>query len=104
MLHWRHRRLVAVDLWGRFSHWSYQLAVIYIPIIVYGVMVLPQKFPRTENAAAGLQRLLHSRQPLPENAIQPVIQVSKQIGEFRCHAALIRAGIELTGHQFVHRA
>ena len=39
---------------GRFGHWSYQLAVIYIPIIVYGVMVLPQKFPRTENAAVGI--------------------------------------------------
>jgi putative membrane-bound dehydrogenase-like protein len=39
---------------GRFSHWSYQLAIIYIPIIVYGVMVLPQKFPRTENAEVGI--------------------------------------------------
>jgi fucose permease len=39
---------------GRFSHWSYQLAVIYVPIIVYGVMVLPQKFPRTENAEVGI--------------------------------------------------
>ena len=40
---------------GRFSHWSYQLAIIYIPIIVYGVMVLPQKFPRTENAEVIMQ-------------------------------------------------
>ncbi|HZI27039.1 MAG TPA: PVC-type heme-binding CxxCH protein [Gemmatimonadaceae bacterium] len=39
---------------GRFGNWSYQLAIIYIPIIVYGVMVLPQKFPRTENAAVGI--------------------------------------------------
>ena len=39
---------------GRFSHWPYQLAVIYIPIIVYGVMVLPQQFPRTENAQVGI--------------------------------------------------
>ena len=39
---------------GRFGHWSYQLAIIYIPIIVYGLMVLPQKFPRTENAAVGI--------------------------------------------------
>jgi putative membrane-bound dehydrogenase-like protein len=39
---------------GRFGHWSYQLAVIYVPIIVYGVMVLPQRFPRTENAAVGI--------------------------------------------------
>ncbi len=38
----------------RFSHWSYQLAVIYIPILIYGVMVLPQRFPRTENAEVGI--------------------------------------------------
>jgi putative membrane-bound dehydrogenase-like protein len=39
---------------GRFGHWSWQLAVIYIPIIIYGFMVLPQKFPRTENAQVGI--------------------------------------------------
>ena len=39
---------------GRFSHWSWQLAVIYVPIIVYGIMVLPQRFPRTENAEVGI--------------------------------------------------
>jgi putative membrane-bound dehydrogenase-like protein len=39
---------------GRFGHWSYQLALIYIPILIYGVMVLPQRFPRTENAQVGI--------------------------------------------------
>ena len=39
---------------GGLGYWPYQLAVIYIPILIYGVMVLPQRFPRTENAAAGL--------------------------------------------------
>ena len=39
---------------GRFGNWPYQLAVIYIPILVYGAMVLPQKFPKTENAEAGI--------------------------------------------------
>lgn len=39
---------------GFFFHWTFQLAIIYIPIIIYGVMVLPQKFPKTENAEAGL--------------------------------------------------
>jgi fucose permease len=39
---------------GRFGYWPYQLAVIYIPIVVYGVLVLPQQFPRTENAEAGI--------------------------------------------------
>jgi putative membrane-bound dehydrogenase-like protein len=39
---------------GSLARWPYQLAMIYIPILVYGVMVLPQKFPKTENAEAGL--------------------------------------------------
>jgi len=45
----------ALTSWGgRFAHWPYQLAVIYAPMLLYGVMVLPQKFPPTENAQAGL--------------------------------------------------
>ena len=39
---------------GMIQHWTFQLAIIYIPIAIYGVMVLPQKFPKTENAEAGL--------------------------------------------------
>jgi len=39
---------------GRFGYWLYQLAVIYLPILVYGTLVLPQQFPVTENAAAGI--------------------------------------------------
>jgi len=39
---------------GKFAAWPYQLAVIYIPVVIYGVMVLPQSFPKTENAEAGL--------------------------------------------------
>src|SRR5918993_2875199 len=39
---------------GRLAHWPYQLAVLYIPILVYGALVLPQHFPKTENAAAGI--------------------------------------------------
>jgi len=35
-------------------HWSFQLGIIYIPIIIYGVMVLPQKFPKTEYGESGL--------------------------------------------------
>ncbi|MGQ0702477.1 MAG: PVC-type heme-binding CxxCH protein [Gemmatimonadales bacterium] len=45
----------ALATWGgRFGNWPWQLAVIYLPILVYGTMVLPQPFPKTENAAAGL--------------------------------------------------
>ena len=39
---------------GGLARWPYQLAVIYVPILVYGYMVLPQRFPKTENAEAGL--------------------------------------------------
>ncbi|NBB80027.1 MAG: MFS transporter [Verrucomicrobia bacterium] len=39
---------------GLFFHWTFQLAIIYVPIIIYGLLVLPLKFPKTENAEAGL--------------------------------------------------
>jgi fucose permease len=39
---------------GRFGYWPYQLAVIYIPILIYGALVLPQRFPKTENAEVGI--------------------------------------------------
>src|SRR5688572_20032837 len=45
----------ALSTWGgRFAAWPYQLGVIYLPILVYGVMVLPQRFPKTENAEMGI--------------------------------------------------
>lgn len=39
---------------GSLAHWTVQIGVIYIPILVYGYMVLPQRFPPTENTQAGL--------------------------------------------------
>lgn len=39
---------------GPLGYWPWQLAVIYLPILVYGTLVLPQPFPKTENAAAGI--------------------------------------------------
>jgi putative membrane-bound dehydrogenase-like protein len=39
---------------GSFGRWPYQLGVIYLPILVYGSMVLPQRFPKTENAEVGI--------------------------------------------------
>jgi fucose permease len=45
----------ALSTWGgRFGAWPYQLAVLYVPMLVYAVMVLPQTFPKTENAEQGL--------------------------------------------------
>jgi fucose permease len=39
---------------GGFGRWPYQLAVIYIPLLVYGAILFGQSFPKTENAAAGV--------------------------------------------------
>lgn len=36
------------------GHWTWQIGIIYIPILIYGAMLLPQKFPRTETAEAGI--------------------------------------------------
>ena len=35
-------------------HWTFQLGIIYIPILIYGYLVLPQKFPKTEYGESGL--------------------------------------------------
>jgi fucose permease len=39
---------------GGLGRWPFQLAIIYIPILIYGIMVLPQRFPKTENAEVGM--------------------------------------------------
>jgi fucose permease len=39
---------------GGLGHWTFQLGVIYLPILLYGWLVLPQRFPVTENTEAGL--------------------------------------------------
>lgn len=36
------------------GHWTFQMAIVYIPILTYGAMVLPEKFPKTELAEAGI--------------------------------------------------
>lgn len=44
-----------LDTWGgSFAQWPYQIGVIYLPILVYGAMVLPREFPKTENAEHGI--------------------------------------------------
>ena len=45
----------ALNNWGGpLSYWPYQIGFIYLPVLVYGAMVLPQRFPKTENAEVGL--------------------------------------------------
>lgn len=36
------------------GHWTFQIAIVYIPILLYGALVLPEKFPKTETAEAGI--------------------------------------------------
>jgi putative membrane-bound dehydrogenase-like protein len=82
---------------GRFSHWSYQLAIIYIPIIVYGVMVLPQKFPRTENAEVGIPVGEMFRHTLTNPFFllmitMMAITTSMELGPMRWVPAVLQAG------------
>jgi len=42
--------LGAIDL----GHWTVHIGVMYIPIFIYGAMLLPLKFPKTETAEAGV--------------------------------------------------
>ena len=45
----------AMSNWGGpLRYWPFQLALIYIPILLYGWLLLPRQFPKTENAQAGL--------------------------------------------------
>jgi len=37
-----------------FGHWTAQIAVVYIPILIYGWLLFPRKFPKTEIAEAGI--------------------------------------------------
>jgi len=38
---------------GFMYHWTFQVGIIYIPILIYGYLVLPQKFPKTEYGESG---------------------------------------------------
>ncbi|MDZ7691162.1 MAG: MFS transporter [Balneolaceae bacterium] len=36
------------------GHWTVQIAIVYIPVLIYGAMILPEKFPKTETADVGI--------------------------------------------------
>ena len=36
------------------GHWTTQIAIIYIPILIYGALLIPETFPKTETAEAGI--------------------------------------------------
>lgn len=45
----------AMASWGGpLAYWPFQIGVVLIPVLIYGAMVLPQTFPKTENAEAGI--------------------------------------------------
>lgn len=48
--------MVQIGSVGSFAigHWTVQIAMIYIPIVIYGAILLPEKFPKTELAQAGI--------------------------------------------------
>ena len=39
---------------GPLGYWPFQLGVVYIPVFIYGYMLLLERFPKTENAEAGI--------------------------------------------------
>lgn len=36
------------------GHWTWQMAVVYIPVIAYGALLLPERLPETERERAGI--------------------------------------------------
>ena len=36
------------------GHWTAQIAIVYIPILIYGWLLFPRQFPKTEIAEAGI--------------------------------------------------
>lgn len=36
------------------GHWTWQMAVVYIPVIAYGILLLPESLPETERERAGV--------------------------------------------------
>jgi fucose permease len=44
-----------LDNWGgRFGYWPFQIGVVFIPVLIYGYVLLLERFPKTENAEAGI--------------------------------------------------
>ena len=80
--------------WGR---WPWQLAVIYIPILLYGIMVLPQRFPKTENAAVGIPVGEMFRYTLTDPfflmmLVMMAITTSLELGPMRWVPSVLQAG------------
>jgi fucose permease len=82
---------------GGFGRWPWQLAVIYLPILVYGFAVLGQPFPKTENAEAGLPVAEMFRYTLTHPLFllmlaMMAITTSIELGPMRWIPAMLEAG------------
>jgi putative membrane-bound dehydrogenase-like protein len=82
---------------GRFARWPYQLGVIYLPILVYGAVLLPQRFPKTENAEAGIPVSEMFRYTLTNPFFLMMlalmaITTSMELGPMRWVPAVLQAG------------
>lgn len=82
---------------GGLGYWPWQLAVIYVPILVYGYMVLPQSFPQTENTQAGLPVGEMFRYTLTSPLFLVIlvmmgVAVSLELGSLRWVPAVLTAG------------
>lgn len=82
---------------GALGRWPYQLGIIYIPILIYGIMVLPQKFPRTENAQAGIPVKEMFRYTLTNPffllmVLMMCITTSMELGPMRWVPSVLQAG------------
>jgi fucose permease len=82
---------------GAFGRWPYQLAVIYIPILIYGFIVLGQRFPKTENAEAGLPvaemfRYTFTHPLFILMLVMMAITTSIELGPMRWVPAMLEAG------------
>jgi len=36
------------------GHWTWQMAVVYVPVVAYGMLLLPEQLPETERERAGI--------------------------------------------------
>jgi fucose permease len=82
---------------GGFGHWPWQIAVIYIPVLLYGYMLLFERFPKTENAEAGVPVGEMFRYTLTNPLfllmlVMMAITTSMELGPMRWVPAVLEAG------------
>jgi fucose permease len=88
----------ALNNWGGvLGYWPFQLGVIYIPILIYGYLLLTQPFPETENAAAGLPvgemfRYTFTSPHFLLMLLMMAITTSLELGPMRWIPAVLQAG------------